>query len=155
MGNSPASTIRGLCLNMFYKSFFGKVFLLFLSSLLLFLFFNFIKKYLFLRFHYYFMKNKKIGKIVGIKYVNSSNWKTNRKESKLFIDTGILEKIIGIEFPIGDIDFIKSFRKRQLNPSFDFEIYENLAEHENICLIDLEKEIIKLWGTELKKCYDL
>jgi len=109
--------------------------------------------FIFTSFINFFEKHQSFGEAIGIKYKTSDNWDTNRISTKLAVfQNSLFVRLTGFEFKVGDIDFIKSFRKRQKNPKMDFKIE---IAHGKKNLRELEDEIVRLWHSQLKECYDL
>jgi len=100
-----------------------------------------------------FEKYENFGKLLGIQYKRSDEWATTRKTSGLLLYLPrFLSNITGVEFHLGEIDFIKSFKQRQRTPVADFKIDLEKGER---TLADLEREIIRIWHFQLKKNYEL
>jgi len=113
----------------------------------------------FCRYHNFFYYHPTLGKFLGIRYLRSDQWSTNRDESRVAIANAfnILYHVTGTKFKFGDRNHISIFKKRQQSYSRSL----NLSTHfvklagKRLSLDELEEVLVKVWTDELSATYGI
>jgi len=114
---------------------------------------------MFCRQHAFFYLHPKIGKFLGIRYLKSDEWSTNRVESRLALVQGfsIFKYLVGLKFKFGDRHDINVFktRQRQFTRPLDLSAYFDQVLEKRFSVEKLEELLVQVWTDELTECYGI